>query len=80
MRHYEILFFKRCEIGGMKTIEWSASVRTFDTKRNAIHYAEQNKGNRNYRVYKVETDINGNPTKGYTGFELVNNLYKEFRP
>jgi hypothetical protein len=48
-------------------------------KKNAIRYAEQIKDNRQYRVYKVETDINGNPTKGYTGFELVNKLYKEFR-
>ena len=79
MRHYEIVFFKRGEVGGMKTIKWSASCRIFDTKKSAIRYAEQNKGNRHYRVYKVETDINGNPTKGYTGFDLVNNLYKEFR-
>lgn len=79
MRHYEIVFFKRVEVCGIKTIEWSASGRTFDTKKNAIRYAEQNKDSRHYRVYKVETDINGNPTKGYTGFELVNKLYKEFR-
>lgn len=79
MRHYEIVFFKRGEVGGMKTIKWSASGRIFDTKKNAIRYAEQNKDSRHYRVYKVETDINGTPTKGYTGFELVNKLYKEFR-
>lgn len=79
MRHYEILFFKREYVCGIKTIRWSASGRIFDTKRNAIRYAEQIKDNRQYRVYKVETDINGNPTKGYTGFELVNKLYKEFR-
>lgn len=79
MRHYEIVFIKIVEIGGIKTIKWSASCRTFDTKRNAIRYAEQSKGDRHYRVYKVETDINGNPTKGYTGLELVNKLYNEFR-
>lgn len=79
MRHYEIVFFERVDICGLKSIRWSASYRTFDTKRNAIRYAEQNKGNRHYRVYIVETDINGNPTKGYTGFDLVSKLYREFR-
>lgn len=79
MRHYEIVFFRRYKTTGQYLIDWSCSYKTFNSKKNAIRYAEQVKDNRQFRVYKVETDINGNPTKGYTGFELVNKLYKEFR-
>lgn len=79
MKHYEIVFFRRYKTTGRYIIAWDCSCKTFNLKKSAIRYAEQNKGNRQYRVYKVETDINGYPTKGYTGFDLVNNLYKDFR-
>lgn len=79
MRHYEIVYFRRYKTTGQYIIDWSCSCKIFNSKKNAIRYAEQNKGDRHYRVYKVETDINGNTTKGYTGFEVVNKLYKEFR-
>lgn len=41
MRHYEIVFFFRGEVGGLKTIKWSASGRTFDTKKSAIRYTDR---------------------------------------
>lgn len=79
MKHYEIVFFRRYKKLGKYILDWSCSCKTFNSKKKAIRYSELIKGERQYRVYKVETDINGNPTKGYTGFELVNKLYKEFR-
>jgi hypothetical protein len=78
--HYEIVFFKPKNICGKNIIDWSASCETFTKKEDAICYAEQMKGDRQFRVFKVETDANGRPKDGYSGFELINKLYKELEP
>ena len=78
--HYEIVFFKPTNICGKNIINWSASCETFTKKEDAICYAEQMKGDRQFRVFKVKTDANGRPKTGYSGFELINKLYKELEP
>lgn len=78
--HYEIVFFKPTNICGKNIIDWSASCEVFTNQTDAICYAEQMKGDRQFRVFKVETDANGRPKAGYSGFELINKLYKELEP
>lgn len=75
--HYEIVFFKPKNICGENIIAWFASCKTFTNETDAICYAEQMKDDRQFRVFKVETDINGKTKAGYSGFELINKLYKE---
>ena len=78
--HYEIVFFKLKNICGKNVIDWSASCEVFTNQTDAICYAEQMKGDRQFRVFEVETDVNGKPKAGYSGFELINKLYKELDP
>lgn len=75
--HYEIVFFKPKTICGENVIKWSASGETFTKKADAICYADQMKGDRQFCVFKVETDVDGKPKDGCYGFELINKLYKE---
>ena len=76
MRHYEVLFYKIVKVGGIRFPSWLASERIFDKKRNAIRYAEKVKGDRKYKVVSVETDINGNPTRGHNPVQLIRNALK----
>lgn len=78
--HYEVVFFKPKNICGENIIAWFASCKTFANETDAICYAEQTKGDRLFRVFKVETDENEKPKKGYSGFELINKLYEELGP
>lgn len=78
--HYEIVFFKQTNICGENIIDWFASCEVFANRTDAICYAEQIKGDRQFRVFEVETDANGKPKAGYSGFELINKLYKELEP
>lgn len=71
MRHYEILFYKIVKVGGIRFPSWLASERIFKKKINAIRYAEKTKGDRKYKILSVETDICGNPTKGYESAYLI---------
>ena len=75
--HYEIVFFKTKNICGKNIIHWSASGKTFTNQTDAVCYAEKIKCDRQFRVFKVETDVNERPKDGYSGFELINKLYKE---
>lgn len=79
MRHYEIILLKPVKIGNFRFFKRFCSGRTFETKRNAIKYAKSLMELNKYpifKVIKVETDINGNFCKGYSGLELISKALK----
>ena len=79
MKHYEIILFKPVNIGNRKFFKDFCSCRVFKTKRNAIKYAKFLMKLNEYpifKVVKVETKINGDFCKGYSGLELKRKALK----
>lgn len=79
MRHYEIILLKPVKVGNVRFFKSFCSGTTFKTKRNAIKYAKFLMELNEYSIFKVvkvETDINGDFCKGYSGLELERKALK----
>lgn len=79
MRHYEIILIKPVKVGSFRFFKTFCSCRTFETKSNAVKYAKSFMELNEYpmfKVVKVETDINGDFCKEYSGLELERKALK----